>query len=120
MVSGGRPEILRGRIPCGEEEFLSWHFPSGERRDAARFLWRLLENQFSLDLRGLHPDDDLSTIIGGGGHDSLDTVELIMALEQFGGGSVVDGAPQAEHLTKDFGTFRQLVDAMARNASKSS
>ena len=114
-----RPELLRGRIPCGEEEFLSWHFPSGERRDAARFLWRLVENQFGLDLRGLHPDDDLSAIIGGGGCSSLDTVELVMALEEFAGGAVVNDAPLAEDLTKDLGTFRQLVDAMARNASRS-
>jgi acyl carrier protein len=82
-VSRHRPELLRDRIPCGEEEeFLSWHFPSGERRDAARLLWRLLENQFDVDLRGLHPDDDLSSVIHGGGYESLNTVELVMALEE--------------------------------------
>jgi acyl carrier protein len=110
--------MLQRRIPCGEEEFLSWHFPSGQRRDAARFLWRVLESHFSVDLRGLHPDDDLSAIVGDGGWDSLDTAELIMALEDFGRRPVVNDVP-AEDCTKDLRTFKQLVDGMTRNASRS-
>lgn len=110
-MSGRRPQLLQGRIPCGEEEFLSWHFPTGERRDAARFLWRLLERQMGLDLRGLHPDVDLNSILLGGGFESLDSVELAMALEE-----IVDG-PEKD-LALGLGTFRQLVDRMTRNESR--
>ena len=117
-MSRRRPELLQCRITCGEEEFLSWHFPVGERRDAARRLSRLLESQMDLDLRGLHPDDDLSAIIGGNGYESLDTVELAMALEEVVDDEVAhDGAE--EDLAQGLGTFRQLVDRMTRNAPRS-
>jgi acyl carrier protein len=117
-VSRHRPELLRDRIPCGEEEeFLSWHFPSGERRDAARLLWRLPENQFDVDLRGLHPDDDLSSVIHGGGYGSLNTVELVMALEELVDSEVANEAVE-EDLAQVLGTFRQMVDRMTRNAPR--
>ncbi len=117
-MSRHRPELLQDRIPCGEEEFLSWHFPSGERRDAARLLWRLLEKQFDVDLRGLHPDDDLSSVIRSGGYESLDTVELVMALEELVDSEVANEAVE-EDLAQRLGTFRQMVDRMTRNAPRS-
>ena len=118
MMKRRRPERLQGRIPCSEEEFLSWHFPSGERRDAARLLWRLLEGQMGLDLRGLHPDDDLAAIVGSGGYDSLDTVELAMALEELVDNDAAEDGVDGD-LAQGLGTFRQMVHRMARHAPRS-
>ena len=113
-----RPELLRGRVPCGQEEFLAWHFPTGERRDVARQLWRLLEDHFTLDLRGLHPDDDLQVLLGGSRYDSLDFVELAMAFEDLVDAEAADDGVE-QHLVERLGTFRQIVDRMARNARRS-
>lgn len=56
------PRTLLDRVPCDLEDFVGRHFPSGPRRDAARRLWRFIEG-FAIDLSGLHPDDDLATLL---------------------------------------------------------
>ncbi len=102
-----RPAILRGRIPCGQEDFLAWHFPGGERRDTAREIWRLPESALDLDLRGLHPDDDLAALLADRGGDSLSDVEPAMALE-----ATIDTTGA------DVRTFRQMVDHLARHSER--
>ncbi len=107
MASKRRPKLLEGRVPCDEDEFLSWHFPTGERRNTARRLWRLLTDVQGLDLRGLHPDDDLSSLVGEGGSNVLTPVELAIALAEDSGVLVgpANGYP---------GSFREWVDRMTR------
>jgi hypothetical protein len=75
------PKLLRGRLSCDEDDFVGRYFPSGESRDAARRLWRLLENDVGINLSGLHPDDDLPSILADGPKNSLDVTELVIALE---------------------------------------
>ncbi len=98
-----RPDLLANRIPHDAEEFLALHFPAGSSRDAARRLWKLLEEAFALDLRGLHPDDDLGELLSRSNGrsvarplgsfrrlvehversvDSLGEIELVMGLEE--------------------------------------
>lgn len=107
------PKLLQGRIPCTEEEFVSRHFASGGRRDAARRLWHFLESQMALDLSG-----DFATLItDGGAYDSLDAVELAMALEDLGGlDAEADGLD--EPIGQSLGTFREIVRRMTRHVPR--
>jgi len=91
-------------------DFLGRHFASGESRDAARYLWRVLEG-LGIELSRLHPDDDLSSILSAFG-DSLDAAELVMALaEELGPIDVGKGkAP--------LGSFRDCVERMVRNGTR--
>jgi hypothetical protein len=111
MASGLRPKLLKARVPCDDDEFLSWHFPTGERRDTARRLWRLLTDLLCLDLRGLHPDDDLSSLVGEGGNDSLIPIEVAVALAEDSDAIVraTDGA---------LGSFREWVERMTRDEAR--
>ena len=68
------PQVLVDRIPYEREECLGLHFSSGTSRDAAREFWELLEETFGVDLRGLHPDDELGQILHPG--DAMNTAAL--------------------------------------------
>jgi hypothetical protein len=100
------PRLLRDRIPCDIEDFVGRYFPSGPRRDAARRLWRFIE-RFGINLSGLHPDDDLASLLGAAGLDRLDALELFAALrgELFMGPLVHDAR---------LPTFRDCIDSMLR------
>lgn len=101
------PDVLRGRLPCDLEDFVGRHFVSGPSRNAARELWRLLEEDLGIQLSGLHPDDDLASILASKDGAALEIVEVIMALgEELGLGL----AGRDEQL----GSFRECVDRMTR------
>jgi hypothetical protein len=104
------PRLLRDRIPCDLEDFVGRHFPSGPRRDAARRLWRFIEG-FSINLSGLHPDDDLAALLGAAHLDRLDALELLAALR---------GKLFVEQLGHDVRvpTFRECVDAICASPSR--
>ena len=89
---------------------MAWHFPSGPQRDAARRLWRLLEDRLNVDLRGLHPDDDLASIVAVSDMDSLETEEWGIALNAELGISSASGEAT-------LGPFRDYVDRLARGAA---
>jgi len=71
--------------------------------DAARQLWRLLEDGLGIELSGLHPDDDLASIIGSKSAAALDIVEVVIALEDEVGVGLVGR-------DKELGSFRQCVE----------
>jgi len=107
MLSWNRrrvPLLLRPRLPCDIEDFVARYFPSGPRRDAARGLWRFIE-RFGINLSGLHPDDDLASLLSAAHLDRLDALELFAALrgEVFMGPSLHDARVP---------TFRDCVDAI--------
>jgi hypothetical protein len=66
MKAKRHPKVLANRIPHDREEFLGIHFASGASRDSARELWQAIEDAFAIDLRGLHPDDDLGHVLPSG------------------------------------------------------
>ena len=103
------PNVLRGRPPCDLEDFVGRHFASGPSRNAARALWRLLEEDLGIKLSGLHPDDDLASILASKGWDSLDTVEVIMTLEEELGFGLAKGDAR-------LGSFRECVERMTRGS----
>ena len=102
------PDVLRDRPSSDLDDFLGRHFISGPSRDAARHLWRLLEEDLGIELSGLHPDDSLTSILSDKNRASLELVEVIMALE----------AELNVGLTgrdKQLGSFRECVERMARH-----
>ena len=103
------PDVLRCRPPCDLEDFVGRHFASGPSRNAARELWRLLEENLGIQLSGLHPDDDLASILASNGWDSLDTVEVIMALEEEWGLGLAGRDAR-------LGSFRECVERMTRRS----
>lgn len=103
------PDMLRGRPPCDLEDFVGRHFVSGPSRDAARQLWRLLEEGLGIELSGLHPDDDLSSIVSSRDPAVLKIVEVIMALEEELGVSLTGH-------DKQLGSFRKCVERMTRRS----
>lgn len=106
------PEVLRGRPPCDREDFVGRHFPSGELRDAARRLWRVLEEDLGIELSGLHPSDDLRSLLHDPHIDSLEMVELIMIAEEELPSKVLAGEDWR------LGSFRECVERLARGRAK--
>jgi acyl carrier protein len=103
------PTALRGRPPCDLEDFVGRHFASGPPRNAARELWRLLEEDLGIRLSELHPDDNLASILGSKNWDSLDIVEVTMALGEELGISLAGRDAR-------LGSFRECVEQMARRS----
>ncbi len=104
------PDVLRGRLQCDLEDFVGRYFGSGRSRDAARQLWRLLEDGLGIELSGLHPDDDLASIISSKSAAALDIVEVVIALEDELGVGLVGR-------DKELGFFRQCVERMAQGSA---
>jgi len=100
------PAIFQGRQGRTLEEFVGIYFTSGPERDAARRLWRAIEEELSVDLSALHPDDDLADIFELGnpaaGSDSLEVVSVILLIEDILGQEALrpDGT---------LGSFREVV-----------
>src|SRR5262245_30999822 len=101
------PVILRRRLPCDIEGFVGRYFPSGPRRDAARRLWRFME-RFGINLSGLHPDDDLVSLLAAAGLDRFDALELFAALR----GQVLMNSSLVQDTNVP--TFRDCIDAMLK------
>jgi hypothetical protein len=103
------PRLLRDRVPCDLEGFVGRHFPSGPRHDAARRLWRFIEG-FAINLSGLHPDDELASLLDAANFDQLDALELFAALR---------GEPFLRPGVRDDRrpTFRDGVDAICGSTS---
>jgi hypothetical protein len=103
------PRLLRDRIPCDLEGFVGRHFPSGPHRDAARRLWRFIEG-FAINLSGLHPDDELASLLDAAHFDQLDALELFAALR---------GEAFLRPVVRDARrpSFRDCVDAICGSTS---
>jgi len=104
------PPLLRERIPCDVEEFVARHCPSGPRRDAMRWLWRFLGEAASIELSGLHPDDDLASVIGDDSMGYLDVLEVVAALQEECGAAPLIGADTY------IGSFRHYIERIVRGA----
>ncbi len=102
------PGVLRGRPSSDLDDFLGRHFASGPARDAARHLWRLLEEDLGIELSGLHPDDSLTSILLDKNRAALELVEVIMALE-------ADLNVGLTGRDKQLGSFRECVERMTRH-----
>jgi hypothetical protein len=74
-----RPPAFSDRPLGSLDELVSTSFPEPQAGAALRRLWQALESAFSLDLRGLRPDDRAQDIVGE--VDSITGVELIVALD---------------------------------------
>lgn len=108
------PRIFEGRPKHDLEEFVGVHFPSGPLRDAARKLWRILDDA-GVDMAGVHPDDDLEEILEPEQTEALSVdvtvVEVAMALEE-----ALAPPANSDSLDADgFGTFRDVARRMANN-----
>ena len=101
------PDVLRGRPSSDLEDFLGRHFASGPSRDAARHLWRLLEEDLGIELSGLHPDDSFASILSDKNWAALELVEVIMALE-------ADLNVSLTGPDKQLGSFRECVERITR------
>ncbi len=106
------PELLRNRRPCDVDDFVGRHFPAGTSRDVARQLWWLLDEDLGIEVSGLHPDDDLASILADSSSDSLDAVELIMALEE-----ELSPDVRAERPGR-LGSFREFVERAAQSQGR--
>ncbi|MBI3270837.1 MAG: acyl carrier protein [Planctomycetes bacterium] len=73
---------LRGREPLTPQEFARRYFPEDEVRAAiALRLLVILGKQLGLDISRVRPEDDLLSELGGSALDSLETVEVMMEIE---------------------------------------
>src|SRR5438034_1140167 len=97
------PDVLRGRPPSDLEDFVGRHFLDGPSRDAARRLWRVLEEDLGIELSGLHPDDDLASILSSKDRAALEIVEVVTAFEQELGLGLTGR-------DKQLGSFRECVE----------
>ena len=57
-------------------------------------------------------------LLADSGQDSLDTVELVMALKEIDNDDTVDDT-RKEDLAQGLGTFREMVHRMTRHAPRS-
>ena len=93
------------REPLTDEQFGQRFFPPDLSRIAAR-LKRLASEQLGKDLTRLHPDDLLAQTLSDD-FDSLDSVELLLAIEDELGIELDDA------VVADIKTFRDFVTAVA-------
>ena len=93
------------REPLTDEQFGQRFFPPDLSRIAAR-LKRLASEQLGKELTRLHPDDLLAQTLSDD-FDSLDSVELLLAIEDELGIELDDA------VVADIKTFRDLVTAVA-------
>jgi hypothetical protein len=102
-----RPPAFSDR-PLGTlDELVAAHFPDAQSAAVVRRLWQALETAFSLDLRGLRPDDRAEAIVGE--LDSITAVELIVAID-VPDLTVFGDRPPGEI------TFRELVELFRTRA----
>jgi len=103
------PDVLRGRPPSDLEDFVGRHFLDGPSRDAARRLWRVLEEDLGIELPGLHPGDDLASILSSKDRAALEIVEVVTAFEQELGLGLTGR-------DKQLGSFRECVERVTRRS----